>query len=507
MESFGVKNIHKRFGGVLALKGAELEFEGPKVCGLVGANGSGKSTFAKLCSGLIRRDKGEFYINGKKIEINSPKDARRNKISLAHQNLSLIPDLTVFENIYLGNEDRKNKFFPNDLEAKKQSLKLLSDIMPGEIELNSLICDLTPPQKHLVEIAKALSRRPELLILDEPTAALEYFHVERLFKKILELKDQNISIIFVSHRLWEITKICDLVYVFRNGKTSGFIDFCRQPKDENLIVPLVIGKDSYKDEFLVKESKKSHARKEKPVFELENIFIKNKLNNISLKIRKGEVLGLGGLDSQGQEELLMSIAGAIKLNDGKFFLDGKEIKISKPIDAIRRDIYLVPGDRQEDGLFMSHTVSRNIIFPRFTLRKEIIFLRLGKLKKIVKKIIRSLSIHPPRENMILKNLSGGNQQKVVFGRWLQFTPKILLLNDPTKGIDIQAKTDLFNIVNDLAKKGTSVILYSSSNEELIYNCDRVLVMFEGEIVDMIENKSLNEERLIRSSLRVRQEVE
>ena len=499
MKSFEAKSVGKRFEGVIALKSANFKIEGSKICGLVGANGSGKTTFARICAGLIKADDGQIFINGKKVEINSPFDAKKLGIVLVHQNLSLIPDLSVWENISLGHEKRSNNIFFDNKYAKQQAQKVLNDLSPDEISINDKVSSLSPWQMQIVEIAKALSQNPKLLILDEPTAALEYFQVERLFKKVKELIEKNVSVIFISHRLWEVTKLCDVVYVFRNGKTVGEVDFSSQPRDENLIVPLVIGVNGAID-YLKKA--KRELGKEKTVLKLENISFLNKVSNINLTVKRGEVLGLGGLSGQGQEELLMLLSGVLRHTDGKMYLEGKEIKLAHPVDAIRDGIFLVPGDKQKDGLFMTHTIFNNVIYPRFNQKKERFILNFKSLYQKTDDVISKVSLVPALKELLVGNLSGGNQQKVVFGRWLQFSSKVLLLNDPAKGIDIQTKNDLYKLVRGLAHEGTSVVLYASSNEELINNCDRVIIMFEGKFVKEICYEEICDEKLIKSSLRV-----
>ena len=500
MESFEAHHFKKSFGAVTALREANFSFKGPKVCGLVGANGSGKTTFARLCAGLIRKDAGEFVIDGQPATINSPEDAQHYGIVLAHQNLSLIPDLTVWENISLGHERRSKKIFLDNRYAKDIANKMLNDLVGREISIDAKVSSLSPAQKQMVEIAKALSRSPQMLILDEPTAALEYHHVEQLFKKVEELKGIGVSIIFISHRLWEITRICDIVFAFRNGETVGEIDFETQPRDEKLIVPLVAGEEDYTADFDRKEQRE--LSDSQIVLELQHVKYRSVLNDINFSLKKGEILGIGGLHGQGQEELIMLIAGELSSSKGQIRLEDTPFRAKHPKDAIRNGIYLVPGDRLEEGLLIDHDIFANVIFPRFCLKGEGTILNFKKLEEITDNIIEKTELRPADRKMIVNNLSGGNQQKVVFGRWLQFLPKILLLNDPAKGIDIQAKDTLYRLVHELADQGTAVILYASSNEELIGNCNRVLIMFEGEIADEILYDDLTDENLIKSSLRV-----
>ncbi len=506
MVSFEAKGIQKSFGAVVALRNASLKFEGAQICGLVGANGSGKTTFANICCGLYRPDCGSLYIDGKEVHIQSPFDANEYGIVLAHQNLSLAPDLTVWENIKLGHEKSKVRIFLDNDHARGEAKRILDELIPGEVALDTAVDQLGPAHKQMVEIAKAMSQEPKLLILDEPTAALEYFHVEQLFKKIAELKERGVSIIFISHRLWEITRICDFVFAFRNGEYIDTVDFSKQPRDDSLIVPLITGEEE--DRIIDFERKPERDLSGQPYsIELKDASDGIKLAGIDLQAKKGEVLGIGGLNGQGQEDLIMAIAGAVPLTEGELVINNKPVKLKHPKDAMKKGIYLVPGDRLVDGLFNTHTVLQNIAFPRFALRKERFFLNFSNLHTISDDIIKRIELQPPNTNMLIQNLSGGNQQKVVFGRWLQFQPTVLLLNDPAKGIDIQAKDSLYRLTQELAEQGTTIILYASSNEELISNCDRVLIMFEGRIVEEFTYENISDDNLVKSSLRVGEAVD
>ena len=504
MNSFEAVGIQKRFGGVVALRNASLKFEGAKICGLVGANGSGKTTFAKVCCGLHRPDCGDIIIDGTQVTIDSPLEANKHGIVLAHQTLSLAPDLTVWENIKLGHEKGKMKFFLDNDAARDDAARILEELVPGEIRLDVRVESLSPAHKQMVEIAKAISQDPALLIIDEPTAALEYFHVEQLFKKVEEMRNRGISIIFISHRLWEITRICDLVFAFRNGEYVDIVDFEKQPRNDKLIVPMIIGEGE--DRIIDFERKeKRDLEKNEVSLELTNVSDGFSIYGISLKAKRGEILGIGGLNGQGQEGLLMAIAGDTRITGGVIKLNGKPLKLHHPKDALKRGIYLVPGDRMVDGLFPTHSVLENLVFPRFALRQEKFVVNNQRTVAVSKDIIERVALHPPDRNMIIQNLSGGNQQKVVFGRWLQFEPTVLLLNDPAKGVDIQAKDALYKLTHKLAERGTTVILYASSNEELISNCDRILIVFEGRIVEEIEYDRVNDDNLVKSSLRVGEE--
>jgi ribose transport system ATP-binding protein len=496
MISFEARGVKKRFGGVVALHGVELAFDGPMICGLVGANGSGKSTFARICSGETQADEATILIDGKKAHINSPAAAKRLGIVQVHQHLSLIPELSVWENISLGNETRSFAF-ANNAVARDKAHALLEELDLGDLDIDEKVVNLTSEKKQMVEIAKALQQDPRLLILDEPTAALGAVHVEKLFKKIGELKKGGVSVIFISHRLWEIVRLCDLVFAFSNGKGAGTVDFSAQPRDENLIVPLVTGSSS---NACADPGSRAGSASGETALELSGVSCEDVISDIDLKVGRGEILGIGGLADQGQEELVLAMSGMLRRTKGKVLLDGREIALKHPNEAVKNGIFLVPGDRQKDGLFMNLDIFENVIYPRFPLRKGGLVVDVKGLLKMTDGLAKKLGVYPANPRNVVSNLSGGNQQKVVFAKWLQFTPRILLLNDPAKGIDIQAKDSLYRLVKELADAGTSVVLYASAVEELCANCDRVVIMFEGRIVDEMRGERINDESVLKSSL-------
>ncbi len=497
MKSFEATGVKKRFGGVVALHGVDLAFDGPMICGLVGANGSGKTTFARICSGETAADDGTLWIDGARTMIRSPLEAKRHGIVQVHQHLSLVPELSVWENISLGNESRSPGGFARNRVAKGKASALLEELDIGDISIEEKVVNLTSEKKQMVEIAKALLQNPRLLILDEPTAALGYFHVEKLFKKIGELKSSGVSVIFISHRLWEIVRLCDIVYAFSNGRGAGMVDFRSQPRDENLIVPLVTGSATG---TAVESSAAAAPPVTETALELRDVSYEQKVHGASLKAGKGEILGIGGLADQGQEELVLLMSGMLRRTSGTVLLGGREVGLRHPNQAVKNGIFLVPGDRQKDGLFMNLDVFENVIYPRFPMRRGGFFLDIASLTRMTETVATKLGVVPPDPKNAVSNLSGGNQQKVVFAKWLQFTPTILLLNDPAKGIDIQAKTALYQMVKELAGAGTTVILYASAVEELRSNCHRVLIMFEGRIVDEIHGDRISDESILKSSL-------
>jgi ribose transport system ATP-binding protein len=488
------KGIKKSFGGVKALVDGHITCAPGEIVGLLGANGSGKTTFSKIVMGLLNSDAGEIYVNGENVHFRTPMDAMRKGIIMVHQQLSLIPDLTVWENINIGHEPRTQMGFVDDEVSRRKAQAIIDKLCPG-ISLDREVRTLLPGDQQLIEIAKAISKDSQLLILDEPTAALEQTQVTRLFEILRELKHNGTSMIFISHRLGEVMEICDYVVVFRNGANVGTVEFQKDGKDEERIVSLMTGKVDLEQAGENGNRQISEAVR----FEVKNLTSGN-LKNIDFRVRKGEIVGIGGLQGQGQEELLLTLSGLLPLGTGQVFIDGQPMKLRHPADAIRSGMVLVPGDRQKEGLFLNHTVFMNMIYARFGLRGDTL-IPFKKYKQQVREIIGKLSIKTDGIDTEMQALSGGNQQKVVVGKWLPLNPRVLLMSDPAKGVDVQAKKELYDVVNDLARQDTAVILYASDNQELISQCDRVFVMFEGEIVEELQNDSLNEEGLVSASLR------
>lgn len=491
------KGIKKHFGGVIAVSDGNLKCQAGKITGLLGANGSGKSTISKIICGVHNADTGEIIFNGKNVRYKNPHEARQDGIAMVFQNLSLVADLTVWQNIVLGIEENKGIFLNNKV-AKELSKDIIDKLFPG-LDINKKIFDLNPGEMQIVEIAKALSAKPKLLILDEPTAALEQTQVKSLFNYMRTLAEQGIAIIFTSHRLWEVMEICDDVIIFRNGKSVVSIDFDKEGKDPEKIVSYITG------ELGKIRIDKNHTRiADKIVLSIEELNYGDFLKNINFKLKKGEILGIGGLAGQGQRELMLALAGNYASVRCNAELNGKKIKLSKPSNAIRKGILLVPGDKQLEGLFLKHSVYTNMIFPKLGLGHQPVITPNKKYRKESKNIIDLLSIKAQNMDVPVSTLSGGNQQKVVVGKWLPFDANVLLLADPAKGIDIGAKMELYQyIVNQVKEKNISVILYASDNEELIEYCDRLLIMYEGQIVATLEGDDINDDAITAASLRVR----
>lgn len=491
IEAYG---IQKQFGGVIALRDAEIACPPGKICGLLGANGSGKTTFSKILCGILPPDAGTILLNGQAVTFKNPREAQKARIAMVHQHLSLIPDLTVWQNINLGRERQKWGGFLDNDKARGRAEEILAGLYPG-LHLEARIVNLSPGQQQLVEIAKAISMEPQLLILDEPTASLEADQVKRLFTLLKKLKEEKgTAIIYISHRLHEVKTICDYVVVLRNGKKVGEIELAADSQDiEQEIVSLITGNKVQRI-----NTARTRACSQDAILVAENL-AGPKITNVSLSLRKGEILGIGGLQDQGQEQLLLALAGYLPLRSGSMFIRQKKIHLTHPAQAIGEGIVIIPGDRQREGLFLEHPVIMNLIFPRLNHEKPWL-VPWQRYRQDAARIIDQLQINTPDLEVPVKNLSGGNQQKVVVGKWLNTNLQVLLLNDPTKGVDVGAKQELFNIITRLADQGTGVILYSSDNEELTTYCERVLIMYEGRIIRELNKQQLGEEELVAASL-------
>jgi ribose transport system ATP-binding protein len=489
--------IRKRFGGVVALSNGNLLCSRGRITGLLGANGSGKSTISKIIAGVYSPDAGEIRLGGRSVRYRNPREARQDGIAMVYQNLSLVADLTVWQNIVLGAEERRGLFLSN-ASAKALARTIVDQLLPG-LDVGRPLFELAPGEMQIVEIAKAISLEPKLLILDEPTAALEREQVKNLFSTMRTLVDKGVAIVFTSHRLWEVLEICHEVTVFRNGENVGNIDFRRDGKDPERIVALITGEAQK-----AKLKKACSERCEETVLAVRGLSYGSLLRGVSFELKRGEILGVGGLAGQGQHELMLALAGGYAGLECRAELAGRRIRLNRPAYAIRNRVLLVPGDRQLEGLFLNHSLFTNMVFPKLGLRRQPLFTPQRKYRRECAEAIEVLSIKAPGLETPVSALSGGNQQKVVVGKWLSFRANVLLLADPAKGVDVGAKRDLYDyIVSQVGEKRMSVILYASDNEELIQYCDRLLIMYEGQIVASLEGGEITDDAIVSTSMRVR----
>lgn len=494
------RGIQKRFGGVVALDGVDFSCEPGEVHALLGANGSGKSTLAKVITGVVNADFGEICVDGETVRINSPADMRKLRIAAVYQELSLIPQLTTAENILLGNEPIvKGKIDHKGLwRTAARFLDPFTSRLKRDIPLHSAVADLSPADQQIVEIAKALSRHPRILILDEATASLRSQEVEVLFDLLTRLRDEGCAIVLISHRMEEVMRISNRATVLRNGKVTATVQL-DEVTPENL-VDLMVG-----DVETVRREEPQKLRG-KPSLIVTGLSSSRLIRDVNLEIHSGEIVGLGGLQGQGQSEVLKAIFGAYPAESESIELSGKQVDVRKPVDAIREGIVLVPGNRAHEGLCLPRPVIENVTLPSLAHRSKFGMLSPRTEQDVSQTIIDRLHVELATMYQPASSLSGGNQQKVVVGKWLLANAKILLMDDPTKGVDVRTRHELYRLIRQLCQEGACVLISSSDNSELVTLCDRVLVMYEGCIIEELAGEELDEQKLVSASLKMTAQI-
>jgi ABC-type sugar transport system ATPase subunit len=485
---FSARGITKRFGGVVALDGVDLTLGRGRVLGLLGANGSGKSTLSRIIAGEVAPDGGAMEMAGAALHHVSPQAAARRGIIIAHQHPSLAPDMPVWENIFLGGELCTPGGFI-DRRAGRDRAKELLATLGADMDITQPAGQLTAAGQQSVEIARALARTPRLLILDEPTAALAAAEVAKLFAEIRRLTTQGIGVIFISHRLAEIEEICDDILVMRNGCAAGAWTTSGR-LDEARILSLMTGDP---DAVL---RPMAHRSPGETVLSLSNLQSGSAVRGVDLELRQSEIVGLAGLQGQGQVELLEVIAGHRRIEGGRMAHRGEAVAPSLPRDMIRRGVCLVPDDRLRQGLFTTESVGENLGFVKIAFARRPWALPRLALAELAKTAIRRLLIKTEGPDQPVSALSGGNQQKVVIGKWLATEIDVLLLSDPTKGVDIHARSEIYAIIGELAASGTAALIFASDIQELLQHCDRILVMYEGRIVEALGGEAMTEARIM-----------
>ncbi|MCX7720425.1 MAG: sugar ABC transporter ATP-binding protein [Dictyoglomus thermophilum] len=486
------EGISKAFPGVQALDRVDFEAYAGEVMALVGENGAGKSTLVKILSGVYKRDSGRIYFEGKRVEIQDPYHAQLMGISTIHQELMVTPNQTVAQNIFLGREIRRRGIlgalgFVDKREMERRAKELLERV-GADIPPDELVKNLSVAQRQLVEIAKALSFKAKVIIMDEPTSALGPEEVEKLFEVIKQLKEQGIAIVFISHRLEEVFRIADRITILRDGKLVGYMS--REEATPDKVIYLMVNRpigDMFRKEEVVRGE---------PILEVKNLS-SDVVKNVSFTLYKGEILGIAGLVGSGRTELVRLIFGADPKKSGEILIEGKRVEINSPEDAVKLGIGLVPEDRQNQGLILKMSVRENI---GITIIKKILkflnFVDKIKLTRISEDFVRRLNIKTPSVFEKVLYLSGGNQQKVVLSKWLASEPKILILDEPTRGIDVGAKAEIHAIMSQLAKSGISIIMISSEMPEVLAMSDRILVMSEGKIVAEVPRREATQEKIM-----------
>lgn len=476
-------NISKSFSGVEVLHNIDLTLYRGEVHGVVGQNGAGKSTVMKILNGVYIKDSGTVNINGKVVGYNTPDGARKCGVSMIFQEFSLVPTLTVSQNIFLAKEPI-SKMLINDKECEKRTVEILESI-GVEVDINprNYVENLSIGSQQLVEISKALSTESKILIMDEPTASLTHAEIGSLFKAIRRLKEKGISIIYITHYLEDIFRICDRVTVLRDGNkifTKGI-----KETDISEVISAMLGR-TLKEK--VNRKKREIDRNVTPILEVNNLKVGKFIKGISFKVWPGEILGIAGLLGSGRSEIVNAIFGITKKDKGDIIIGGKKINIKSSKDSIRAGISVVPEDKRKQGLILDFSIKENLILPIVNKLVKFFFINDREGKKVTENYINKLNIKAEGVWQIVKFLSGGNQQKIVVAKNMASSSKILLLDDPTFGIDIQSKQEIMNIITEFAGSGNGVVFISSELTEIVSYCNRILILKKGEVISTIDCK-------------------
>ncbi|QYR24224.1 sugar ABC transporter ATP-binding protein [Paenibacillus sp. sptzw28] len=483
-----MKGIDKSFSGVKVLEQVQFSLENGEVHALMGENGAGKSTLMKILNGIYARDGGTVAVKGAEQQLATPSAAQQLGIVMIHQELNLIPHLTVMENIFLG---REFTYGPTRLinwrRMKKESTRFLSQL-GLTIDPETVVGELSVGQQQMVEIAKALSVNTEILVLDEPTAALTDREIEALFVAIASLRKQGVGMIYISHRMEEIFKICDRITVMRDGRYIGTERVQETNMDQ--IVKMMVGRE-IKDRFPKVEIKYGEDK-----LKVEGLSQQGILNDISFSVRAGEIVGLAGLMGAGRTELAKALFGVTPIDRGTIYVNGKPVDIGKPADAIRAGIALVTEDRKDEGLLLPMSVSDNLSMPNLKSLSKLGFMSGSKEQFLSETMIKQLFIKASSGAQTVGSLSGGNQQKVVIGKWLATSPQVFILDEPTRGVDIGAKKEIYDLMNRLAANGVAILMISSELPEVLGMSDRILVMHEGKLTGEFTREEATQEKIM-----------
>ena len=483
-----MKNIKKSFSGVAALKNAELELNKSEVVALMGENGAGKSTLMKILTGIYSKDEGTVTFEGKEVEYKSVSESEEAGIAIVHQELNMMNDLTVAQNLFIGKE-RKKGIFIDDAKMAEDARELFKKLNV-DINPNVKIGSLTVGKQQMVEIAKAISTNAKVIVFDEPTAALTDSEIEELFKVINDLRAKGTGIIYISHRMDEINVISDKVIVMRDGEYVGTLVTKECTKDE--IIKMMVGRTV----FMEPKTKSDVSADAEVVLRCENLNRGKHVKNVSFDLRKGEILGFSGLMGAGRTEVARLIFGADPMDSGKIYIHGKEVSIKSTKDAVNAGIGYLSEDRKRYGLLVDKSVEENTCLSSLEKFTKGLFIDGSKSKSVSEKYVQELRTKTPSVTQIIKKLSGGNQQKVVIAKWLVKDSEILIFDEPTRGIDVGAKSEIYDLMERLVKEGKSIIMISSELPEVLRMSDRVVVMCEGRITGCLDISEASQEGIM-----------
>ncbi len=482
-----MNNITKRFGPVTALNQVNFELRKGETHCLLGENGSGKSTLIKVLGGIYEKTEGQIFVDGKEVEINSVKDADEYGISIVHQELSFAPMMTVTENIFMGKEYTKKNRLIDRKRMQKEAQEALA-AFGSDINANTRMKDLSVSQKQVVEIVKALKNNAKILVMDEPSASLSLKEVENLYETVDRLKELDVSIIYVSHRMEELFRLGDRVTVLRDGQYIGTENLSEITEDD--LVKMMVGR-------AIEAHYSTHKVSDEIILEVKNLSRGKMVQNVNFAVKKGEVVGLAGIVGAGRSETVRIIAGIDKGYEGEIRLEGQPVKIQTPKDAISRGIALIPEDRKMQGLNLIQTVQENMMITALDKIIKIVGVNFRKEINLTEDLIKKFNVKVSSRKQQAGKLSGGNQQKVVLAKWLVTEPKMLILDEPTRGIDVGAKAEIYKLIDELAGQGMGTLMISSDLPELLRVCDSIYVMKRGAISGKLEGQELNEETIMK----------
>nr|WP_275982182.1 sugar ABC transporter ATP-binding protein [Frigidibacter sp. ROC022] len=490
-----MEGISKRYGGVTALSGADLEVEAGSIHAILGENGAGKSTLIKVLSGVVPADEGRILLDGKEMHFASPAAANAAGVVCVFQELSLIPELSVADNIVISNPPMRFGMIDR-AEQRRIAEAALARAGASDIHPRALVKDLPLSRRQMVEIAKALARNPRILILDEATSALTAADVGRIYDVLKRLRSEGLALLYISHRMNEIAELADRCTVFRNGHNVSSYD--QGTRSDAEVIEMMIGRE-YSAAFPERAPVPADAR---PVLETRNLGWNGRLSDISFTLREGEVIGLGGLDGQGQRELLLALFGVLRGLEGDILVAGKPVNLTSPAAARSEAVgmALIPEDRKTEGLMLPMSVRQNLSFAALDRVTRAGVVDRRQEQQLIDEMVRLLAIKTGGLDLPVGALSGGNQQKVVIAKWLMRAPRIILLNDPTRGIDVGTKQEIYQLMRKLAAEGAAILFYSTDYDELIGCCDRVLVLYDGRIRSELAGEELTEHALVASAM-------
>ena len=487
-----MKNICKSFPGVKALQKVDFQLKAGEIHALLGENGAGKSTLIKVLGGIYHPEEGQIWIDGKEVAITGVNSARDNGISIIHQELVLVPHMTVAENIFLGREPM-GKFGVNFGKMIADAQKMLDQFDLG-IDAETQIANLSIAQQQMVEIVKAISFNCRILVMDEPTSSISDREVAHLFEIMRNLAKQGVGIIYISHKMSELNEVCDRVTVLRDGTYVGTREVANTPKDD--LIAMMVGREL--DQYYTRD----HVKSDEVVLKCVNINDGKKnhqrVKDVSFEVHRGEIVGFAGLVGAGRSETMQCIFGLTPGSTGEIYLEGKQVHIRNAVEAMKQGIAMVPENRKLEGLYHVQSVRFNSTIE--VLDQFINHLNVNSKREaeITQEFIDKMNTKTPSQDQAVTNLSGGNQQKVMIGRWLATNPKILILDEPTRGVDVGAKAEIYEIMNELTKQGVSIIMISSELPEIINMSDRVYVMYEGKMTGCISyDEGLSQEAIMK----------